>query len=76
MLSPVTAAETGRYTRLLGRLLPQGSRLAGCDVSVAMLAQLMASQHGPAPVAAPLRAAAEQLPLRAASLDLVSAPNA
>ncbi len=74
---PVTGLDvgcgTGRYTRLLRGLLPPGSLLAGCDVSAAMLAQLTAGQHGPG--VAPLLAAAEQLPLRAASLDLVTAFN-
>ena len=76
---PVTGLDigcgTGRYTRLLRRLLPEGSLLLASDVSAAMLAQLTAGQHGPAPGVAPLRAAAEQLPLRAASLDLVTAFN-
>src|SRR6266436_3473906 len=47
---PVTALDigcgTGRYTRLLRRLLPEGSRLAASDVSAAMLAQLKAGSHG------------------------------
>src|SRR5712692_3281744 len=76
---PVTGLDigcgTGRYTRLLRRLMPEGSLLAASDVSAAMLAQLKAGQHGHAPGVAPLRAAAEQLPLRAASLDLVTAFN-
>ncbi len=66
---------TGRYTRLLRRLLPEGSQLIASDVSPAMLAQLTAAQRGHALGVAPLRAAAEQLPLRAASLDLVTAFN-
>jgi len=76
---PVTGLDvgcgTGRYSRLLRELLPDGSLLAASDVSAAMLAQLKAGQHGRAPGVAPLRAAAEQLPLRAASLDLVTAFN-
>jgi SAM-dependent methyltransferase len=76
---PVTGLDvgcgTGRYTRLLRRLLPEGSLLVASDVSAAMLAQLAAGRHGHAPGVAPLRAAAEQLPLRAASLDLVTAFN-
>jgi SAM-dependent methyltransferase len=76
---PVTGLDigcgTGRYTRLLRRLMPEGSLLAASDVSAAMLAQLKVGQHGHAPGVAPLRAAAEQLPLRAASLDLVTAFN-
>jgi ubiquinone/menaquinone biosynthesis C-methylase UbiE len=70
-----TGCGTGRYTRLLRRLLPDGSQLIASDVSAAMLAQLAAGQHGQAPGVALLRAAAEQLPLRAASLDLVTAFN-
>jgi SAM-dependent methyltransferase len=76
---PVTGLDigcgTGRYTRLLRRLLPEGSLLVASDASAAMLAQLTVGQHGHAPGVAPLRAAAEQLPLRAASLDLVTAFN-
>jgi len=77
---PVTALDigcgTGRYTRLLRAVLPDGSRLAAVDVSAAMLAQLKAA--GPCDHAAgvaPLLAAAEELPLRAASLDVVTAFN-
>src|SRR2546430_12180070 len=66
---------TGRYTRLLGALLPGGSLLAASDVSAAMLAQLKAANRGHAHGVVPLLAAAEQLPLRAASLDLVPAVN-
>jgi SAM-dependent methyltransferase len=76
---PVTGLDigcgTGRYTRLLRRLLPEGSRLAAADVSAAMLAQLTAGQRGHATGVLPLLAAAEQLPLRAASLDVVTAFN-
>ena len=76
---PVTGLDigcgTGRYTRLLRRLLPEGSLLLASDVSAAMLAQLTAGQHGQALGVLPLRAAAEQLPVRAASLDLVTAFN-
>jgi SAM-dependent methyltransferase len=64
---------TGRYTRLLRRLPPEGSLLLASDVSAAVLAQLTADQHGQARGVMPLRAAAEQLPVRAASLDLVTA---
>ena len=64
---------TGRYTRLLAGVLPAGSRLAAADVSAAMLAQLTAG--GGAAGVVPLRAAAEALPLRAASLDVVTAFN-
>ncbi len=76
---PVTGLEvgcgTGRYTRLLRAVLPGGSRLAAGDVSAAMLAQLKAANCGHAFGVVPLRAAAEQLPLRAASLDVVTAFN-
>ena len=76
---PVTGLDvgcgTGRYTRLLGALLPGGSRLAASDVSAAMLAQLKAASHGHAGGVVPLLAAAEQLPLRTASLDVVTAFN-
>ncbi len=66
---------TGRYTRLLRAVLPDGSRLAASDVSAAMLAQLKAASQRHTDEVAPLRAAAEELPLRAASLDLVTAFN-
>jgi ubiquinone/menaquinone biosynthesis C-methylase UbiE len=76
---PVTGLDigcgTGRYTRLLRALLPEGSRLAASDVSAAMLAQLQAASNGHARGVAPLLAAAEQLPLRDASLDAVTAFN-
>ena len=76
---PVTGLDigcgTGRYSRLLRAVLPEGSRLAASDVSAAMLAQLKAGHHGHAREVVPLRAAAEELPLRAASLDLVTAFN-
>src|SRR5213083_254040 len=76
---PVTGLDigcgTGRYTRLLRAVLPGGSRLAASDVSAAMLAQLKAASQRHADEVAPLLAAAEQLPLRAASLDLVTAFN-
>ena len=76
---PVTGLDvgcgTGRYSRLLGELLPDGSLLAATDVSAAMLAQLTAGTRGRAPGVVPLLAAAEELPLRAASLDLVTAFN-
>ncbi len=66
---------TGRYTRLLRGLLPEGSRLIAADVSAAMLAQLRAGQRGHAAGVVPLLAAAEALPLRGASLDVVTAFN-
>ena len=75
---PVTGLDigcgTGRYSRLLRGLLPDGSLLAGSDVSAAMLAQLKAGNHGRG-VVVPLVSAAEELPLRTASLDLVTAFN-
>ena len=76
---PVTGLDigcgTGRYTRLLRAVLPDGSRLAASDVSAAMLARLKAASQRHADEVAPLLAAAEELPLRAASLDLVTAFN-
>ena len=76
---PVTGLDigcgTGRYSRLLRASLMDGSRLVVSDVSAAMLAQLKAGNHGQARGVAPLLAAAEELPLRAASLDLVTAFN-
>ena len=76
---PVTGLDvgcgTGRYTRLLRALLPDGSLLVAADVSAAMLAQLRAASRGHALGVVPLLAAAEELPLRTASLDLVTAFN-
>src|SRR5258708_26703751 len=76
---PVTGLDigcgTGRYTRLLRALLPEGSRLVASDVSAAMLAQLTAGDHGDAGGVVPLLSAAEELPLRTASLDVVTAFN-
>ena len=50
---PVTGLDigcgTGRYTRLLRGLLPDGSQLIASDVSPAMLAQPTAARHGHAP---------------------------
>jgi SAM-dependent methyltransferase len=66
---------TGRYTRLLRWLLPEGSRLVASDVSAAMLSQLRAGDPGDADGVVPLLSAAEELPLRAASLDVVTAFN-
>src|SRR5260221_3429905 len=65
----------GRYPRLLRGLLPEGSRLAAGDVSAAMLSQLTAGDDGRARGVVPLLSAAEELPLRSASLDVVSAFN-
>jgi ubiquinone/menaquinone biosynthesis C-methylase UbiE len=76
---PVTGLDigcgTGRYTRLLRGLLPDGSLLAAADVSAAMLAQLKAASRGHAPGVIPLLSTAEELPLQTASLDLVTAFN-
>jgi len=76
---PVTGLDigcgTGRYSRLLRALLPDGSLLAGSDVSAAMLAQLKAGNNGHGPGVIPLVSAAEELPLRTGSLDLVTAFN-
>jgi SAM-dependent methyltransferase len=76
---PVTGLDigcgTGRYTRLLRGLLPDGSLLVAADVSAAMLAQLRAASRGHALGVVPLLAAAEELPVRTASFDLVTAFN-
>jgi SAM-dependent methyltransferase len=76
---PVTGLDigcgTGRYSRLLRGLLPDGSLLVASDVSAAMLAELKAGNHGHALGVAPLLSTAEELPLRTASLDLVTAFN-
>ena len=76
---PVTGLDvgcgTGRYSRLLRGVLPAGSLLAASDVSAAMLAQLKAGNHGRALGIAPLLSTAEELPLRPACLDLVTAFN-
>ena len=49
--------------------------LVASDVSAAMLAQLKAGNHGHALGVVPLLSTAEELPLRTASLDLVTAFN-
>ncbi|HXL94282.1 MAG TPA: class I SAM-dependent methyltransferase [Streptosporangiaceae bacterium] len=76
---PVTGLDigcgTGRYTRLLRELLPDGSLLVAADLSAAMLAQLKAGSRGPAHGVVPLLSTAEELPLRTSSLDLVTAFN-
>ncbi|MGH3406293.1 MAG: class I SAM-dependent methyltransferase [Streptosporangiaceae bacterium] len=76
---PVTGLDvgcgTGRYSRLLRGLLPDGSLLVASDVSAAMLAELKAGSHGDAAGVVPLLSTAEELPLRTASLDLVTAFN-
>src|SRR5467141_2753085 len=76
---PVTGRDigcgTGRYSRLLVRLLPDGSRLVASDVSAAMLAELKTDDHGRALELVPLRSTAEELPMRTSRLDLVTAFN-
>ncbi len=76
---PVTGLDvgcgTGRYSRLLRGVLPDGSLLVASDVSAAMLAELRAGSRGGALGVAPLLSAAEELPIRTASLDLVTAFN-
>jgi SAM-dependent methyltransferase len=76
---PVTGLDigcgTGRYSRLLCGLLPDGSLLVAGDVSACMLAELMAGNRGYARGVVPLLSTAEELPLRTASLDLVTAFN-
>ena len=75
---PVTGVDigcgTGRYSKLLRTLLPEGSLLIASDVSAAMLAELQAGNRGPCWVA-PLLATAEELPLRSGSLDLATSFN-
>jgi SAM-dependent methyltransferase len=65
---------TGRYSRLLIDMLPDGSVLAASDASAAMLTELQALCDGRASVV-PLRCTAEDLPIRTDSLDLVTAFN-
>ena len=76
---PVTGLDigcgTGRYSRLLRGVLPGGSLLVASDVSAAMLAELKTGNHGHALGVVPLLSTAEELPLRTASLDLVTAFN-
>ena len=75
---PVTGVDvgcgTGRYSKLLRALLPEGSLLIASDVAAAMLAQLQAGNRGPGRVA-PLLSTAEQLSIRSDSLDLVTSFN-
>jgi SAM-dependent methyltransferase len=75
---PVTGVDvgcgTGRYSRLLRALLPEGSLLIASDTSAAMLAELQAGNRDSCRVA-PLLATAEQLPLRSGSLDLATSFN-
>src|SRR5260221_11468421 len=76
---PVTGLDigcgTGRYSRLLVRLLPDGSRLVASDVSAAMLAELKTHDHGRALELVPLRSTAAELPMRTSRPDLVTAVN-
>jgi SAM-dependent methyltransferase len=65
---------TGRYSRLLHGLLPDGSLLAASDASAAMLAELQAGRDGRVSLV-PLRCTVEELPIRTGSLDLVTAFN-
>jgi SAM-dependent methyltransferase len=65
---------TGRYTKVLGAFMPEGSTLVASDVSAAMLAELRAGHYGRAWVA-PVLSTAEELPIRPGSLDLVTAFN-
>jgi SAM-dependent methyltransferase len=65
---------TGRYSRLLHGMLPDGSLLAASDVSAAMLAELRAGRDGQVPLVR-LRCTAEELPIRTGSLDLVTSFN-
>ena len=75
---PVTGVDvgcgTGRYSKLLRALLPEGSLLVASDVSAAMLAELQAGNRGPGWVA-PLLSTAEELPVRSDSLDFVTSFN-
>jgi SAM-dependent methyltransferase len=75
---PVTGVDvgcgTGRYSKLLRALLPEGSLLIASDVAAAMLAQLQAGNRGPGQVA-PLLSTAEELSIRSDSLDLVTSFN-
>jgi SAM-dependent methyltransferase len=70
-----TGCGTGRYSRLLRGLLPDGSLLIASDVSAAMLAELRAGNQGHALGVVPLLSTAEELPMQTASLDLVTAFN-
>jgi SAM-dependent methyltransferase len=76
---PVTGLDigcgTGRYSRLLRALLPDGSLLVAADASAAMLAELKAGNQGHALDVVPMLSTAEELPLRTASLDMVTAFN-
>jgi SAM-dependent methyltransferase len=75
---PITGVDvgcgTGRYSKLLRVLLPEGSLLIAVDISAAMLAELQAGNDGRSWVA-PLLSAAEVLPIRTGSVDLVTSFN-
>src|SRR5260370_19520736 len=62
---PVTGLDigcgTGRYTRLLRALLPDGSLLVAADVSPAMLAPLKAYRRGPTGPPPPVHAVGADL---------------
>jgi SAM-dependent methyltransferase len=64
---------TGRYSRLLGGMLPGGSLLVAGDASRPMLAEF--NGHGTNGGVVPLLSTAEELPFRTASLDLVTSFN-
>ena len=76
---PVTGLDigcgTGRYTRLLRALLPEGSLLAASDVSAAMLAQLKAGNRGHALGWCRCYQPPNSCRCRTASLDVVTAFN-
>jgi SAM-dependent methyltransferase len=65
---------TGRYSKPLRALLPDGSLLLASDLSAGMLAELRASNGHTG--LAPVRSTAEELPIRSGSLDLVTSFNA
>src|SRR5260370_720614 len=77
---PVTRLDigcgTGRYTRLLRALLPDGSLLVAADVSAALLAQLRAARRGHAPGALPVAAAPRRRAATAPSLPARPRPGA
>jgi ubiquinone/menaquinone biosynthesis C-methylase UbiE len=65
---------TGRYSKPLSTLLPEGSLLLASDLSAGMLAELRGSNGHTG--LAPVRSTAEELPIRDGSLDLVTSFNA
>src|SRR2546429_9990527 len=62
-----TGCGTGRYTRMLRALLPDGSLLAAADVSAAMLAPLRAARPGPPGGGGPLLGGGPQPAVRTAT---------